>query len=213
VVDVDYAYRIHTYLFGLIKVQKILSRDDAIKSKWITIGGGESPYDIEMKGSDNPVISVQMNPLTEGLTDRNSTVFSMDGIFSTNSSKEDEVDGYNVYSSYTNKETLVTAENPIHSLASALTAQRLQLTAVVPPTETVDDDAALYFEYQNLQDSHDEAVYDMNENTEISFEEWKSRRKQFKQGTYLLTYSLTYSLTYTLPCRYPWLVCQSIPSV
>jgi hypothetical protein len=40
VVDVDYAYRIHTYLFGLIKVQKILNRDDAIKAKWITIGRG-----------------------------------------------------------------------------------------------------------------------------------------------------------------------------
>jgi hypothetical protein len=187
VVDVDYAYRIQTYLFGLIKVQKILNRDDAIKSKWITIGGGESTYDIEMKGNDDPVISVQMNPLTEELTDRNSTVFSIDGIFSTNSSKEDEVDGYNVYSSYTNKETLVTAENPIHSLASALAAQKLQLTAVVPPTEAVDDDAALYLEYQNLQDSHDNTSYDMSNNEDnelaMTFEEWKATRKQFKQGT------------------------------
>jgi hypothetical protein len=191
VVDVDYAYRIHTYLFGLIKVQKVLNRDDAIKAKWITIGGGESTYDIEMNGNDDPVISVQMNPLTEELTDRNSAVFSMDGIFSTGSNVDDEVDGYNVYSSNTSKETLlITAENPIHSLASA--AQRLQPTAFV---ETVDDDAALYLEYQNLQDSQYSTLYDMssNEDTEVAmtFEEWKTKRKQFKQGN-TLTHSLTY---------------------
>jgi hypothetical protein len=183
---VDYAYRIHTYLFGLIKVQKILNRDDAIKANWITIGGGESTYDIEMNGNDDPVISVQMNPLTEEWTDRNSAVFSMDGIFSTDSNLDDEVDRYNVYSSNTSKETLlITAENPIHSLASA--KQRLQPTAVMPTAETVDDDAALYLEYQNLQDSQDNTLYDMssNEDTEVAmtFEEWKTNRKQFKQGT------------------------------
>jgi hypothetical protein len=200
VVNVDYAYRINIYLFGLIKVQKILNRDDAIKAKWITIGGGgESTYDIEMKGNDDPVISVQVNPLTEELTDRNSAVFSMDGIFSGSSSNnnhqvEEVVGGYNVYSN-TSKEALVTAENPIHSRASA--AQRLQPTAFV---ETVDDDAALYVEYQNLQDSRDNTLYDMssNEDTEVAmtFEEWKTKRKQFKQGN-TLTHSsyFTHSLT------------------
>ena len=200
VVDVDYAYRIHTYLFGLIKVQKILNRDDAIKAEWITIGGGgESMYDIEMKGNDNPVISVQMNSLTEELTDRNSAVFSMDGIFSDSSSSnnhqvEEVVGGYDVYSS-SSKDVLVTAENPIHSRASA------QPTAVV---EAVDDDAALYLEYQNLQDSQDNTLYDMssNEDTEVvmTFEEWKTKRKQFKQGN-TLTHSLTHPilLTHSLP--------------
>jgi hypothetical protein len=162
-----------------------------------------------MKGDDGPTISVQMNPLTEELKNRDSAVFSMDSIFSaSNNNKDDEeVGGYkNVYSntSSENLDTLVTAENPIHSLASALTAQRLQLTAVVPPTEAVDDDAALYLEYQNLQDSHDNTLYDMsnNEDNEVAmtFEEWKATRKQFKQGnthTHLLAHSFTYSFTYS----------------
>ena len=220
VVNVDYAYRVSTYLFGLFKVQKILNRDDAIKANWITIGGGESTYDIEMKGNDDPVISVQVNPLMEELTARNSAVFSMDGIFSAsndNSSKEEEVGGYNVYSSRTttNKEVLVTAENPIHSLASA--TQRLQPTAGAPTADVVDDDAALYLEYQNLQDRHDNTLYDMSssEDTEVAmtFEEWKTKRKQFKQGNTLIHLLLFYLLTHSLPCRYPWLVCESIPDV
>ena len=74
----------------------------------------------------------------------------------------------------------------------------------------VDDDAALYLEYQNLQSQHDEAVYDMadesSENAQVvlSFEEWKRNRKQFKQGTrgsfvrYPLTHLLTHSLTHLL---------------
>ena len=109
---------------------------------------------------------------------------------------------------------MVTAENHIHSLASA--AQRLQPTAVV---ET-DDDAALYLEYQNLQDNHGNTLYDMssNEDTEVAmtFEELKTKRKQFKQGR-TLTHSLTSyfirSLPYFLTRRYPRLVCQSIPDI
>ncbi len=210
VVDVDYAYRIHTYFFGLVKVQKILNRDGAIKAKWITIRGdaaaGEA-YDIEMKrvgssNDDETVISVQMNPLTEDVTQRSSVVFSMDGIFGTDNHDDDEeVGGYNnIYSSSSSN---VATENPIHSLASMLD------TVSLPPVTTrqeslqrqpsgsrinsetdaaaavVEDDAALYLEYQNLQDNHDDALYDLNDDSDVamSFEEWKSRRKQFKQGT------------------------------
>jgi hypothetical protein len=128
------------------------------------------------------------------LTDRNSAVFSMDGIFSASSSNnhqvEEVVGWYDVYSS-SSKDVLVTAENPIHSRASA------QPTAVV---EAVDDDAALYLEYQNLQDSQDNTLYDKssNEDTEVvmTFEEWKTKRKQFKQGN-TLTHSLTHSFYFT----------------
>ena len=64
-----------------------------------------------------------------------------------------------------------------------------------------DDDAALYLEYQNMQSStSDDTVYDMNAADDVevamSFDEWKTRRKQFKQGA---DYPLTYLLTYSLP--------------
>jgi hypothetical protein len=225
-VNVDYAYRIHTYLFGLIKVQKILNRDDAIKAKWITIGGGESTYDIEMRGADGgnnddtTVISVQMNPLTNEVTRRNSVAFSMDGIFS----GSDEADGYNMYSnpsSDTSYDVVTATENPIHSLAGMFNTVSLRPTSTrrqeaprqqpvaltgdrIDAAEAAEDDAALYLEYQALHDNHDEALYAMDGDNQVavSFEEWKSRRKQFKQGnilTYLLTYLLTHhSLTHWL---------------
>ncbi len=83
---------------------------------------------------------------------------------------------------------MFTADNPIHLLASA--AHRLQPTAVV---ETLEDDVVLYLEYQNLQDIQDSTLYDMSSNKDnevaITFEEWKTKRKQFKQGN-TLTQSL-----------------------
>jgi hypothetical protein len=39
-------------------------------------------YDVEMKATDETVISVQMNPLTSNETQRNSVAFSMDAVFS-----------------------------------------------------------------------------------------------------------------------------------
>jgi hypothetical protein len=214
VVDVDYAFRVNTYLFGLIKVQKILNRDDAIKAKWITVGGGgESTYDIEMKGADGSsdddatVISVQMNPLTNEVTQRNSVAFSMDGIFS----GSDEADGYNMYSnpsSDTSYDVVTATENPIHSLAGMLNTVSLRPTSTrrqeaprqqpvaltgdrIDAAEAAEDDAALYLEYQAMHDNYDEALYAMDGDNQVavSFEEWKSRRKQFKQGTH--TYLLT----------------------
>jgi len=218
VANVDYAYRIHTYLFGLIKVQKILNRDDAIKAKWITIGGGGGGgaptaaggdvYDIEMTGSDEAVISVQMNPLTSNETHRNSVAFSMDGIFSASSSNiDDEASGYHMYGNPSgSSDTVIATENPIHSLAGMLNAVTLRPTSTrrqeVPQKQPValtnmandaavtveDDDAALYLEYQTLHENHDEALYAVNDDSEVavSFQEWKSQRKQFKQSTHSL---------------------------
>jgi hypothetical protein len=228
VANVDYAYRIHTYLFGLIKVQKILNRDDAIKAKWITIGGGGGGvaptaggelYDIEMTVTDETVISVQMNPLTSNETHRNSVAFSMDGIFSATSSNIDDgaSGGYHMYGNpSSSNDTVIATENPIHSLAGMLNTvslrpasrhqqeapQRQLVTARSHADEAgdaavtaVEDDAALHLEYQKLHENHDEALYAMDGDSEVavSFEEWKSERKQFRQGT--LTYTCSYLLT------------------
>ena len=245
VANVDYAYRIHTYLFGLIKVQKILNRDNAIKAKWITIGGGGGGvaptagggevYDIEMTGSDEAVISVQMNPLTSNETHRNSVAFSMDGIFSASSSNidDDAGGGYHMYGNPSgSSDTVIATENSIHSLAGMLNAVTLRPTSTrrqeVPQKQpvtltnmandaavTVEDDAALYLEYQTLHENHDEALYAVNDDSEVavSFQEWKSR-KQFKQSTHsLILTRFLLTLIHSLIHRYPRLVCQSIPSV
>ena len=51
----------------------------------------------------------------------------------------------------------------------------------------------MYLEYQTLYDTHNEALYAVNDDSEVavSFQEWKLRRKQFKQSTHSLTHSLT----------------------
>jgi len=122
----------------------------------------------------------------------------MDGIYSTSS---DDVGGYNLYSNPSRDDTVIATENPIHSLASMLNTVSLRPTNTrqeaprqqpialrnesVNAPVTAEDDAALYLEYQALHDSHDEALYDMDGDNQVTvtFEEWKSQRKQFRQGT------------------------------
>ena len=176
VVDVDYAYRINTYLCGLIKVQKILNRDDAIKAKWITAALGGN-YDVEM------------------ITDNNwraSATVSMDCIY-----KANEVTTTNPIHTWDDYQTPTTNHQEVLHLEQSV------MNSKIDETLAVDDDAALYLEYQNLQDIHDDTLYDINESedTEVTmtFEEWKTKKKQFKQGNsltsaYLLTkpYLLTY---------------------
>jgi hypothetical protein len=132
----------------------------------------------------------------------------MDGIFSATSGNiDDEAVGYHMYSNPSSRsDTVIATENPIHSLAGMLNAVTLRPTSTrrqeAPQKQPValanmandatgtveDDDAALYLEYQKLHDNHDEALYAVNDDSEVavSFQEWKSRRKQFKQSTHSL---------------------------
>jgi hypothetical protein len=208
VVDVDYAYRDNTYLFGVARVQKILNRDDAIKARWITAEGG---CDIEMNGSDEAAVVV--NPLTSAaVTQRSSAAFNMDAIYGSSMNEEGD---------YLAAGGVDVVENPIYQSVNRHELLRLHQSAINSTTEdasVVEDDATLYLEYQNLQSQRDDAVYSMtDDDAAISFEEWKTRRKQFKQGTrgsfvkYLLTHSLTHSLTHLL--TYSLTHSQSISSV
>ncbi len=165
VVNVDYAYRDNTYFFGLVREQKILNRDDAIKAKWIT-ARVEGDYDIEMKGGED--VAVVENPLMKAPDGRTSTVFSMDGIFG--KEEDDRI-------SYTSKNDIVSAKNPIHDTEKEV--KEVAVAAVVD-----DDDAALYLEYTSRLSYNDDA-YSMrsDDDATISFDEWKTRKKEFKQGT------------------------------
>ena len=63
---------------------------------------------------------------------------------------------------------------------------------------TADDEAALYLEYRTLQSNHDDSLYDMsNDDGEafMSFEDWKTSRKQFKQGMTIYIYTRTSAVT------------------
>jgi len=207
VVDVDYAYRIHRYLFGLIKVQKILSRDDAIKAKWIIIGGlggdaaGEE-YSIEMNGGTDNFVA--LNPLVQTAKIRREN--------------DDVIDS----------DTTIISVNPIfqrvinnHKESSRLDQFSSSHLSDAHAPSIVEDDAALYIEYQNLQNQRDDMVYSMDTDNEIviSFEEWKVKRKEFKAGTrgsfvkYPLTYSLPSFLPYLLTYLLTYLLKKSIPSV
>ena len=108
---------------------------------------------------------------------------SMDAIYGTSAIDEEDTGVSN------NSDATIT--NPFHSLAAAGTyhqSLRLEESAVneriAGDASALDDDAALFLEYQSLQSN--DTAYDMND-AEISFEEWKRKRKQFKQGKlYLL---------------------------
>ena len=198
VVDVDYAYRIHSYFFGLIRVQKILNRDDAIKVKWIKVGGDVTQYDIELKGTSSSDIVVQNPLVSAGANNRNSVSFTFDTIH------VDEEKGFVNRLSDEYRDPLVanriTTANPIHSpsimgCSATNTGNWNRVSSRHPSNGSTlpvadgkdgDDDAALYLEYQSHQIQHDDAAYAMADNDKeemITFEEWKSRRKQFKQGT------------------------------
>ena len=88
----------------------------------------------------------------------------------------------------TSIDRLVTIENPIHSSAGeagTIVSNDERTNKHEEGVPTVDDDAALYLQYQALQNNHDESLYDMSNDdgeTAMSFEEWKTSRKQFKQG-------------------------------
>ena len=62
--NVDYAFRVNNYLFGLVQIKKILSRDHAIKANWIL---EKEKYNVELNpvGSSNDGNSfiLQSNPL------------------------------------------------------------------------------------------------------------------------------------------------------
>lgn len=193
--NVDYAYRIHTYIFGLIKIQVILNREDAIKAKWITEDGG---YDKEIKGNDES-FALQINPLVKGL--RGSATISMDGIYGTSNNEDEEVDERIKSSSNSSSDAIV--ENPINSLASTGERDNYHTTTTIhhnnslnlqqseinrnnrtAEVSVLDDEAALYLEYQSLQYNQDDTMYDTYDTEAVmSFEEWKTRRRQFKEGT------------------------------
>ena len=135
---------------------------------------------------------VQLNPLTTAAHTRNSATFSIDSIFGgASSNTDDDAGGYDVYSD-TSIDRLVTIENPIHSSAGeagTIVSNDKRTNKHEEGVPTVDDDEALYLEDRTLQNNHDESLYDMSNDdgeTAMSFEKWKTSRKQFKQGiTYI----------------------------
>ncbi len=224
---VHYESRVSKFLGGHIVITRILCRDEAIRAGWIRNDGNitemvaaasvmhEDAY-IASKVGSGKVAELCYdgdNKMVTTSTYRNTITISMDAIYGTSTEEDHKyiIDGGN--------ESLVSAvvENPIYASATSFQssskvndALRLQQSTVNNSSTdaAMDDEQSLYEEYQSLQSQHDDAVYDINET--ISFEEWKLRKKQFKQGTYyLLTYPYLVSLTYLLTCRNAWLVYQS----
>ena len=190
--NVHYAHRLSHYIFGFIKVQKILNRDDAIKAHWIA-ASTSTPEGcaIEMRGAGDHVdFDVVENPLNEIESIRNSLTFNMDNIYGASDS---DGDGGGISD---NGDVRPACDNPFHSITSnlnhdqspthrteSLYPQQSAINSTCDDALLRDDDVALYEEYQSLQNNHDGALYDMTDDTAISFEEWKLKRKQFKQGT------------------------------
>ncbi len=184
----------------------MLGRDDAIKAMWISEripAGGEA----EVKGvaavCSNPLVGQTEQPAVNSTTHRNTiSSFSIDCIYGTSGNEEESEHASTVTNNpiSDHSDSFVTTDNPIHSSTDSARNQMFSFQSSNYRQESVrlqpssinnasivngDDDAALFQEYCNLQNSRDDSVYDMTDDVEvaISFDEWKSRRKRFKQGT------------------------------
>jgi len=207
VMDVDYAYRIYHYLYGFIKVEKILQRDDAIKAK--LINSAYKVTNIEMSDVhtiENPV--VQQQPVEEELSysmydaekrqissDEGDVAMSLPiaglvtNLFfnkksNANITESGSIDWLNLSSN-----TTVITENPLHANLS-LNNQSSTLPLIEDANDG-EEEENLYQEYQvecaaSLSSSADDA-YSLKDEEILSFEEWKCNRqeakKEFKKGT------------------------------
>jgi hypothetical protein len=186
VADVNYAYRVNHYLNGLIIVQKILNRDDAIKAKWM-IPNNDVAVDIEIpitSNTENSLVDEEDFSYTvyetvnkkEPSDEDAGALLPIAGLVNDMFFKKAELDPINthVFSS-----TTAVTKNPLHhSNPSKNTWSSSESLAAT------EDEESLYQEYRNqcACSSNSDEVYASNDEV-LSFEEWKIKRKEFKKGT------------------------------
>jgi hypothetical protein len=192
VLDVDYAYRTYPVLCGVVVIEKVLNREDAIKAKWIELNN--EVVDIEMTSA--PTIE---NPLRQQqVAEEERVSYSIFDIESNKVLAEESTSALDmpivgvVNNTFLTKKTTeeskysgatAITENPLHS--------KINQSHIAPLAQEQEDEdeTSLYQEYQQecaVGASNDEQ-YSTNNEEEISFEEWKINRKEskkaFKQGT------------------------------
>jgi len=188
VLDVDYAYRTYPVLCGVVVIEKVLNREDAIKAKWIELNNNEV-VDIEMTSA--PTIE---NPLRQQqVAEEERVSYSIFDIESkkvlpdeSTSALDMPIVGVVIHKTKGESNSVATAitENPLH--------RKINQSRIAPlaQEQEEDDEASLYQEYQQecaVGASNDEQYSTNNEEEIKSFEEWKINRKEskkaFKQGT------------------------------
>ncbi len=202
VMDVDYAYRIYHYLNGFVVIEKILNRDQAIKAKWINTAN--EAVDVEMPSTSYKV----ENPIRESVQQQQQAIVEEEvsySIYDVETKPEESTSTpampladlvsnlfFNKQSSVKSIEsgdtsvfaTSAVTENPLRD------PSRSNQCSSTPVTEETDEEeASLYQEYQvqcALSTNTDDD-YRCKDDETLSFEEWKSNRKEskkeFKKGT------------------------------
>ncbi len=184
--DQDYAYRIDKYLFGLIEIEKILNREDAIRAKWIVVVEEEEKA-IEMSTSyaveeNNILPNTVENPLLEApsaVIDTQIELPSHQDVEPSISIDVVEPTDDVAYDTIYNKAESVVLPNLTNNHIVENPLIKMQQCAANGVQE---DDESLYIEYQNQCVNTDSMEYSLDGET-LTFEEWKIKRKQFKQGT------------------------------
>ncbi len=189
VLDVDYAYRTYSVLCGVVVIEKVLNREDAIKAKWIELNS--EVVDIEMASA--PTVE---NPLRQQQFEEERVSYSIFDVESKKVLADESTSALDVPIVGAVNDTFLTkkttgesnpgataiTENPLHS--------KINQSHIAPlAQEQEEDEASLYQAYQQecaVGASNDEQ-YSINDEEEISFEEWKINRneskKAFKKGT------------------------------
>ncbi len=175
VVNVDYAHRSYSYL-GIVGVTMILNRDDAIKAKWIgpssshTVATSYASSNITSNDDENDVEQVEMK--------RESRVMSYDNIY------DEEIAATKSTDRDTAVEGTATITTTINPLMANIASKRQVLEPVPSSSATNDDDEdALLVMYVDYQRRVNNASSDEGGEELLSFQDWKLKRKEFKQGT------------------------------
>ncbi len=182
-IDVDFACKSYT-VFGVVRIQRILNREDAIKAKWIV------PSD-EHRGKSSITTTRAVLELGEihsntssskkaDVATQNPLLVAADASAAVNDTaveQHDEV-SYDIYNTYSDDTLSTTISNCARSNTNNNSFKsNLYNSAVVE-----DDDDILQSEYRTQYLDR----YDIDcDETLMTFEEWKIKRKEFKQGTHL----------------------------
>ncbi len=161
----DYAYRIRRYFFGLVVTETILNREDAIKAKWIA---AHEVYEVQTVSEgtssvENPMIPQDVVEMVAVKCEEVS--LEDDPVVEDVEESIHEVAYDNIYQVNEEVKSSNTSPNPLFK--------------TIQSRKEAQDDESLFIEYQT-HCSNDEYHVD---GEQLTFEEWKVKRKEFKQGT------------------------------
>ncbi len=189
----DYAFRVRTYLFGFITIEKILNREYAIKAGWIVAGSDVQKTDDVV--TDNPIL-LQISPTSNHIVkqpncgsevavevdeeaEEEVAVINDDVECNVEANHQDV--SYNTIYNVKNDDDSINFSLSSKDIVIAKNHSKISRPIAAEACDDIQDDEALFREYQSYQScNYDDYCPD---DEILTFEEWKIERKKFKKNT------------------------------